>query len=352
MRIAQVAPLAETVPPKHYGGTERVVSWLTEELVSLGHEVTLFAAAGSRTKGRLIPVWPSATRLSRHRPDPFAAVAPLLEAVAERAAEFDIIHAHSDWVHLPVLRRLEVPFVTTLHGRLDLPYLRTTVASFPGAPFVSISDNQRAPLPNANWVGTVYHGLPPTLLEPRFQPERRLAFLGRISPEKGPDIAIRLARAAGMPLRIAAKVPRDDNRFYARKVRPLVDGHEIQFIGEVGDAGKAELLGRSAALLFPIDWPEPFGLVMIEAMACGTPVIAWRRGSVPEIIKDGVTGFVVDSEEAALSAIRRLEELDRNRIRAEFERRFTAREMALEYVKLYEKLADEARPQVLALAAE
>jgi glycosyltransferase involved in cell wall biosynthesis len=205
MRIAQLAPLAETVPPKHYGGTERVVSWLTEELVSIGHDVTLFASAGSRTKGRLIPVWPSATRLSRHRPDPFAAVAPLLEAVAERAAEFDIIHAHSDWVHLPVLRRLDVPFVTTLHGRLDLPYLRTTVASFPDAPFVSISNNQRKPLPEANWVGTVYHGLPPKLLEPRFQPERRLAFLGRISPEKGPDIAIRLARAAGMPLRIAAK---------------------------------------------------------------------------------------------------------------------------------------------------
>jgi glycosyltransferase involved in cell wall biosynthesis len=354
MKIAQLAPLAESVPPKRYGGTERVVSWLTEELVALGHEVTLFASGGSSTSAELVPVWPNPIRLSRQRPDPFAAIAPLLEAVAARADEFDVIHAHLDWVHLPVLRRLEVPFLTTLHGRLDLPYLATTIASFPDAPFVSISKSQQKPLPHLNWVGTVYHGLPLSLLEPRHETEGYLAFLGRITPEKGPDVAIRLAKAAALPLRIAAKVPRDGNRFYATKVQPLVDGRDIRFIGEVDDAGKAELLGKAAALLFPIDWPEPFGLVMIEAMACGTPVIAARRGSVPEIIKDGVTGFVVDSEEGALRAIHRIGELDRGRIRAEFERRFTAPGMAERYVRIYQQLAagHQSQSAPVPLAAE
>jgi glycosyltransferase involved in cell wall biosynthesis len=338
MRIAQLAPLAETVPPVGYGGTERVVSWLTEELVVLGHEVTLFASAGSKTRANLVPAWPSPIRLSRPRPEPLAALTPLLEAVAETASEFDVIHSHLDWIHLPVLSRLGVPFLTTLHGRLDLPYLATTVRSFRHTPFVSISESQRLPLPYLNWAGTIYHGLPPALLRPCFQSEGYLAFLGRISPEKRPDIAIRLAKAAGLPLRIAAKVPRNGNEYYRREVEPLVDGRSIQFIGEVDDCGKAELLGKATALLFPIDWPEPFGLVMIEAMACGTPVIAWRQGSVPEIIEDGVTGFVVDSEEEALQAIDRVSELDRRRIRAVFERRFTARRMAADYVRMYQSL--------------
>ena len=342
MRIAQLAPLAESVPPKQYGGTERVVSWLTEELVALGHQVALFTTADSKTRAELVPVWPSPTRLSRPRPDPLAALTPLLETIGELASEFDVIHSHLDWIHLPVLSRLDVPFLTTLHGRLDLPYLRTTVRSFKDAPFVSISNSQRRPLPHLNWVGTVYHGLPPSLLRPRIEPQEHLAFLGRISPEKGPDIAIRLAKAAGLPLRIAAKIPRDGNRYYQREVQPLVDGRDIQFIGEVDDRGKAELLGTAKALLFPIDWAEPFGLVMIEAMACGTPVIAWRRGSVPEVIENGLTGFVVDSEEEALRAIRRLGELDRSRIRAEFERRFTARRMAQDYVSVYERIIGEA----------
>jgi glycosyltransferase involved in cell wall biosynthesis len=339
MRIAQLAPLAESVPPKLYGGTERVVSWLTEELVNLGHDVTLFASADSKTAARLVSVWPRALRLSRPRPDPAAACAALLEAIADRPGDFDLIHCHTDWLHLPLLRRLGVPFLTTLHGRLDVGYLKNLVRRFPGSPFVSISDSQRRPLLDLEWAATVYHGQPPDLLQPHFTPQSYLAFLGRISPEKRPDLAIRLAKATGMPLRIAAKLPRKENRYFREQVQPLLNGNDIEFIGEVDDRGKQSLLGNAAALLFPIDWPEPFGLVMIEAMACGTPVIAWRRGAVPEIIEDGVTGFVVDSEEAAVQSIRRIGELDRRRVRAEFERRFTARRMAEDYVKAYQKLA-------------
>jgi glycosyltransferase involved in cell wall biosynthesis len=339
MRIAQLAPLAESVPPKLYGGTERVVSWLTEELVNLGHDVTLFASADSKTAARLVSVWPRALRLSRPRPDPAAACAALLEAIADRPGDFDLIHCHTDWLHLPLLRRLGVPFLTTLHGRLDVGYLKNLVRRFPGSPFVSISDSQRRPLLDLEWAATVYHGQPPDLLQPHFTPQSYLAFLGRISPEKRPDLAIRLAKATGMPLRIAAKLPRKENRYFREQVQPLLNGNDIEFIGEVDDRGKQSLLGNAAALLFPIDWPEPFGLVMIEAMACGTPVIAWRRGAVPEIIEDGVTGFVVDSEEAAVQSIRRIGELDRRRVRAEFERRFTARRMAEDYVRAYQKLA-------------
>jgi glycosyltransferase involved in cell wall biosynthesis len=335
MKIAQLAPLAESVPPKLYGGTERVVSWLTEELVALGHEVTLFASGDSRTGANLATVWPRALRLSRPRTDPAAAEAVLLQAIAERAHEFDVIHSHLDWIHLPLLQTLRAPFITTLHGRLDLPYLPLMASRFPEAPFVSISDSQRKPLPDLHWLGTVHHGMPNDLLQPGFEPQDYLAFLGRITPEKGPDKAIRIARSAGSRLRIAAKVPRADNQFFMKEVKPLVDGAQVEFIGEVDDKGKAPFLQNATALLFPIDWPEPFGLVMIEAMACGTPVIATPRGSVPEIVEDGVTGFLVDTEAEAVEAVERVGQLDRRRVRHEFERRFSARRMAEDYLRYY-----------------
>jgi glycosyltransferase involved in cell wall biosynthesis len=339
MRIAQVAPLAESVPPTLYGGTERVVSWLTEELVSLGCEVTLFASGDSVTSGSLVPVCSRALRLSQPPIDPAAANAAMLDLVAEMADDFDVIHCHLDWIHLPLLRRLEVPFVTTLHGRLDLPSLRTLSRRFAQAPFISISDHQRRPLPDLNWAGTIYHGLPKQLLSPCLNPQGAyLAFLGRIAPEKGPDVAIRTARAAGLPLQIAAKIPRAETRYFKEQIKPLL-GNGVDFIGEVGDQEKAEFLGNAAALLFPIDWPEPFGLVMIEAMACGTPVIAWGRGSVPEIIDDGITGFIVKDEEEAVEAIARLGELDRQNIRALFEERFTARRMAQDHLCCFTQLA-------------
>ena len=351
MRIAQVPPLAERIPPKLYGGTERVVSWLTEELVALGHEVSLFGTADAITKATLVPVWPSATRLSRPQPHPFAPMASLLEAVAAAAPRFDVIHRHLDWVHIPLLQRLQVPFLTTLHNRLDLPYLRNAARSFAKAPFVSISNNQREPLPGLNWLGTVHHGLPAAMLEFSRHSRGYLAFLGRIDPEKGPETAIRLAKASGLPLRIAAKVPSGKNKYFRDSIQPHVDGSQIQFIGEVGERDKSKFLQNALALLFPIDWPEPFGLVMIEAMACGTPIIAFKRGSVPEVIEDGVSGFVVENEAEALSAIARLKELDRSRVRETFERRFTARRMAEDYGRIYAKLAP-VRGSAHTLAAE
>lgn len=338
MRIAQVAPLAESVPPKLYGGTERVVAWLTDELVGLGHDVTLFASGDSETKAKLVPAWPRGLRLGRPRSDPAAACAALLESMARRARDFDLIHCHTDWLHLPLCSRLRVPFVTTVHGRLDLPGLPEALRLFPEAPFISISDSQREPLADVRWLGTVYHGLPPGSLQPRFGPGAYLAFLGRLAPDKGPETAIRLARSAGMPLRIAAKLPRSERRYFKERLEPLIDGEQIQVIGEVNDRAKEGFLGNAAALLFPIDWPEPFGLVMIEAMACGTPVIAFRRGSVPEIVDEGVTGFVVDDDAEALRAIKRLPELDRAQVRECFESRFSARRMASEYVRCYERL--------------
>jgi glycosyltransferase involved in cell wall biosynthesis len=350
MRIAQLAPLAESVPPKLYGGTERVVAWLVDELVSLGHEVTLFASGDSKTSATLHAVWPRALRLGRPRTDPMAAQAALLEAVARHASEFDIIHAHIDWLHLPLLSRLGVPFVTTCHGRMDLPGFPDVVRRFPDAPFVSISDNQRLPLSEANWSGTIYHGLPAGLFRPSFEPGSYLAFLGRLTAEKGPEAAIRIARAAKMPLRIAAKVPRGERGYFKEKLEPEIDGEQVQLIGEVNDEAKRQFLAGAAALLFPIDWPEPFGLVMIEAMACGTPVIAFRSGSVPEVIDEGITGFVVPGEAEAVEAIARLSELDRRRVRAHFEKRFTAGRMAEEYVRRYQALvdpdADDAHPRI------
>jgi glycosyltransferase involved in cell wall biosynthesis len=348
MRIAQVAPLAESVPPKLYGGTERVVAWLVDELASLGHEVTLFASADSKTSARLEGVWPQALRLGRPRTDPMVAQAALLEAVARQAAEFDVIHTHIDWLHLPLLSRLGVPFLTTCHNRMDLPGFADVVRRFPDAPFVSISNNQRLTLNEANWLGTVYHGLPADLFRPSFEPGSYLAFLGRLTAEKGPEAAIRIARAAKMPLRIAAKVPRDERNYFKEKLEPQIDGGQIQLTGEVNDATKREFLAGAAALLFPIDWPEPFGLVMIEAMACGTPVIAFKSGSVPEVIDDGITGFVVSGETEAVEAIERLPELDRRQVRGHFEKRFTTRRMAQEYLHHYKALVQSNAGKVAA----
>jgi glycosyltransferase involved in cell wall biosynthesis len=338
MRIAQVAPLAESVPPKLYGGTERVVAWLIDELVDLGHDVTLFASGDSVTRAKLVPVCPRALRLGRPRADPIAAQACLLEAVAEQAGDFDLIHVHVDWLHLPLLSRLGVPFITTPHGRLDLPGLADVVRRFPTAPFVSISNNQRVPLTGANWLGTVYHGLPENSLRASTEPGSYLAFLGRLTAEKGPEIAIRIARESGMPLHISAKVPRGERGYFKNVLEPQIDGDRIRLTGEVDDKTKEAFLAGAAALLFPIDWPEPFGLVMIEAMACGTPVIAFRSGSVPEVIDHGVTGFIVDDEEQAVQAVGRLGELDRRKVRARFEERFTAKRMAREYLQHYELL--------------
>ena len=356
MRIAQIAPLAESVPPRLYGGTERVVAWLADELVGLGHEVTLFASGDSGTAAQLHAVWPRALRLGRPRTDPMVAQTALLEAVARNATKFDVIHAHLDWLHLPLLSRLGVPFLTTCHGRMDLPGFPDVVRRFPDAPFVSISDNQRTPLSEANWIGTVYHGMPPDLFRPSFEAGSYLAFLGRLTAEKGPEPAIRIARAAGMPLRIAAKIPRGDSNYYKERLEPQIDGEQVQLSGEVNDETKRQFLAGAAALLFPIDWPEPFGLVMIEAMACGTPVIAFKSGSVPEVIDDGITGFVVPGEAEAVQAVGRLGELDRRQVRTQFEKRFTARRMAQEYLRHYKALAtsngNEARPAVTSALAQ
>ncbi|MBO4227945.1 glycosyltransferase family 4 protein [Bradyrhizobium neotropicale] len=350
MRIAQIAPLAESIPPKLYGGTERVVAWLVDELVKLGHLVTLFASGDSKTLAELEPACPRALRLGRPRVDAVAAQTVLLESVARRAGEFDVIHAHIDWVHLPLLSRLGVPFLTTTHGRLDLPGVAEVARLFPQAPYVSISDNQNTALREANWIGTVYHGLPADLFRPSFDEGRYLAFLGRLTAEKGPEVAIRIARAANMPLRIAAKVPRGERAYFKERLEPQIDGNAVRLTGEVNDETKQKFLAGAAALLFPIDWPEPFGLVMIEAMACGTPVIAFRSGSVPEVIDDGITGFVVDGEAEAIEAIGRLGELDRRKVRARFEERFTSERMAKEYLRHYEALA-RTKP-AYALAAQ
>jgi glycosyltransferase involved in cell wall biosynthesis len=345
MRIAQLAPLAESVPPKLYGGTERVVAWLVDELVELGHDVTLFASGDSRTKGKLHPVWPRALRLGRKGADPNAACALLLEAIAKRANDFDVIHAHIDWLPLPLLSRLGVPFLTTMHGRLDLPGLSDVMREFPDAGFVSISDHQRLPLPEANWIATIEHGLPSNLLRPSYGEGVYLAFLGRLTAEKGPEDAIRIARATGKPLRIAAKVPRGETVYFKKRIEPQVDGQLVQLVGEVDDAKKQPFLADAAALLFPIDWPEPFGLVMIEAMACGTPVIAYRSGSVPEVVEHGVTGFVVENEEQAIKAVGELGRLDRRRVRARFEERFSAKRMAREYEGKYREMIAAAAPK-------
>jgi glycosyltransferase involved in cell wall biosynthesis len=351
MRIAQIAPLAEPVPPKLYGGTERVVSWLTEELVAQGHEVTLFASADSVTRARLVPVIPRATRLRRPRPDASATAALLLNAVAEAAHDFDIIHFHIDWIHLPLMDRLSTPFLTTCHGRLDLPGQSEVIQKFPWAPFISISNSQRTPLPEAHWLGTVYHGMPPDLYRPSFEQGKYLAFLGRITPEKGPGDAIKIAHEAGLPLRIAAKLPRQQGRYFKEQLEPLIDGQLVQFTRELDERGKGEFLRNAAALLFPIDWPEPFGLVMIEAMACATPVIAYSCGSVPEVIDHGVTGFIVDNCTEAGKAVAEVGKLDRHLIRETFEQRFTCERMVRSYLDHYEALVSGTAQRATSISA-
>ncbi len=341
MRIAQVSPLFEAVPPKYYGGTERIVSYLTEELVRRGHEVTLFASGDSETKARLVAPCRRALRLDKNAVDHIAHHILELEMVFQRIHEFDIVHYHIDYLHYPLSRRHNVPHVTTLHGRLDLADLENLYQEFTDMPVISISNAQREPLPHVRWVGTVYHGLPRDLY--RFRPDhgKYLAFLGRISPEKRCDRAILIARALGMPLKIAAKVDRVDKEYFDTVIRPLMDSPLIEYIGEIGEGEKDEFLGNAYALLFPIDWPEPFGLVMIEAMACGTPVIAYRRGSVPEVMVDGVTGFVVTTLEEAIEATRNVADLDRRKIREVFEERFTVERMASDYLSIYQRLIEE-----------
>lgn len=344
MRIAQVAPLAESVPPKLYGGTERVVSYLTEELVALGHDVTLFASGDSVTAARLESVWPRALRLDPAIRDPDAPRMLLMEAVLRRADEFDVLHFHVDHWPFSLFGRQGTPFLTTLHGRLDLPELQPVFDAFPHVCVASISDAQRRPLPQANWLGTVHHGLPRDLLRPCGPPDGYLAFLGRMAPEKRPEVAIRLARAAGLPIRLAAKVDEADRDYFDAAVRPLLCEPGVEFVGEIGEREKAEFLGRAAALLFPVDWPEPFGMAMIEAMACGTPVVAYGRGSVPEVIEDGVSGLVVDDEAGVLRAFDRLPGLCRARVRRAFEARFTSRRMAGDYLRLYGALVGRDAP--------
>ena len=344
MRIAQIAPLTEAVPPKLSGGTERVVSFLTEELVSMGHDVTLFASGDSVTNAKLEPMHPTALRFDRGLRDAMAPHVLMLEQVARRAQEFDILHCHLDYWPFSVFSRAGTPFLTTLHGRLDLPELAPLYRYFDDVPLISISDAQRRPLPDANFVATVHHGLPADLLRPKPVKPGYLAFLGRICPEKCPDRAIRIAQRCGLPLKMAAKIDRVDIEYHDEVIRPLIDGVQTQHIGEISDAEKSDFLSGAVALLLPIDWPEPFGLVMIEAMACGTPVIAYNVASVPEIVEDGVTGFVVQGEDAACAAVARIGELSREKIRARFEERFTAGRMAEDYVELYRRFAARSRP--------
>jgi glycosyltransferase involved in cell wall biosynthesis len=345
MRIAQIAPLHERVPPKLYGGTERIVSYLTEELVRQGHDVTLFASGDSKTSAKLVRCCDMALRLNPSVRDTLPYHVIMLEEVRQRLDQFDILHFHVDFLHAPLVRDFAGRTLTTQHGRLDLPDLAPFYAYFRELPLVSISNDQRKYLPGANWVGTVHHGVPSELLP--FAPKPAggyLAFLGRIAPEKRPDRAIEIAARAGMPLKIAAKVDRVDQAYWDEKIRPMVEAHpNVEFIGEIGEHEKAAFLGDAIALLFPIDWPEPFGLVMIEAMACGTPVIAFRRGSVPEVVADGISGFIVDSVEEAVAAAARIGELDRARVRAQFERRFTVERMAQGYVSLYRTLTAARR---------
>jgi len=343
VRIAQVAPLFESVPPREYGGTERVVSYLTEELVRLGHDVTLFASADSTTRARLVPMAPRSLRQDPDSTDTLAHHVLMLEQVARLAHQFDVLHWHIDYLHFPISRRLAMPNLTTLHGRLDITDLQGLYREFSDMPVVSISNAQREPLPHARWVGTVYHGLPESLFTPAYEAGEYLVFLGRISPEKRVDRAIEVARRAGLRLRIGAKIDDADAVYYREKIAPLFELPFVEFIGEVTETEKEALLRGARALLFPIDWREPFGLVMIEAMACGTPVIAWNRGSVPEVIDHGVTGYIVDSEEEALAALSTIDRLDRHTVRAVFERRFAARTMARAYVDLYARLLD-SRP--------
>ena len=348
MRIAQVAPLTEAVPPKFYGGTERVVHWLTEELVALGNDVTLFASGDSRTSAKLDPMWPRALRLDGSVRDPNALHMVMLEHVRQKCdnEEFDFLHFHLDYYPFSLFSRQPTPFLTTLHVRLDLPEHQPVFTTFASAPVVSISSTQRRPVPQANWLATIHHGLPENLLTPRAVTPQYLAVLGRIAPEKGVDRAIRIAIRCGIPLKIAAKVDRADQEYYDAVIRPMTEHPLVDYIGEIGDQEKPDFLSGALGLLLPIDWPEPFGLVMIEAMACGTPVIAYNRGSVSEIIDEGLTGMVVEDESSAVAAVRELPRLDRGKVRKQFEARFTARRMALDYLAAYRQLMERAEPRI------
>jgi glycosyltransferase involved in cell wall biosynthesis len=338
MRIAQISPLYEAVPPHGYGGTERVVSWLTEALVAQGHELTLFASGDSRTRARLVPCAPRALRSDPNADDPIASHMLMLERAYGRSDQFDVIHSHVDYLAFPFARRASCPTVTTLHGRLDLPVLKPLFREYPEQLVISISDDQRRPLPHAGWEATIHHGLPANLLQFHADSDGYLAFLGRISPEKRVDRAIEIAVRADRPLKIAAKIDVADRAYYESEIRHLLDHPLVEYLGELGDQDKNEFLGRAAAVLFPIDWPEPFGLIMIESLACGTPVIAWPQGSVPEIIEDGVSGFLCRDIGAAVRAVDELDKLDRGSCRAAFERRFTAERMARDYVAVYRRL--------------
>jgi glycosyltransferase involved in cell wall biosynthesis len=349
MRIAQVSPLFESVPPQSYGGTERVVSYLTEELVRQGHDVTLFASGDSITRAELVAVTERSLRLSSSCVDHLAHHILMLEEVARMAEEFDLIHYHIDYLHFPLSRRIESVHVTTLHGRLDLPDLVPLYQEFPDMPVVSISEAQREPLSWINWVGTVHHGIPSDLYSFCPDPAGYLAFVGRISPEKRLDRAIQIARRTGIPLKVAAKIDVADAAYFQERIEPLLDDPLVEYLGEVGDDEKNALIGGAYALLFPIDWPEPFGLVMIEAMACGTPVIAYNHGSVPEIIDEGVTGFVVTNIDEAVEAVGKIPALSRRRCRDVFETRFTADRMARDYLTVYEQLLEAERPTAWAV---
>ena len=352
MRIAQIAPLTEAVPPRLYGGTERVIHWLTEELVALGHDVTLFASGDSRTSAKLEAGWPRALRLDGAVRDANALHLAMLERVRRQAPDFDVLHFHLDYYPFSLFSRQPTPFLTTLHGRLDLPEHQPVFTTFSSVPVISISNSQRRPLPQAHWVRTIHHGLPEKLITPRPRQPSYLAFLGRIAPEKAVDRAIHIARQCGIPLKIAAKVDRVDAEYYEQRIRPLIEPPHVEYVGEINDEQKPEFLSGAIALLVPIDWPEPFGLVMIEAMACGTPVIAFNRGSVPEVIEDGLTGFIVEDELGAVGAVQRLSELDRGQVRKRFEEQFTARRMAQEYLGVYRALRDSSAPRLRVVGAD
>jgi glycosyltransferase involved in cell wall biosynthesis len=336
LRIAQVAPLHESVPPKLYGGTERVVSFLTEELVSQGHDVTLFASGDSVTSARLVAPCESALRLNKSCVDPLANHVAMVQMVQDEIENFDVVHYHIDYLHFPVSRSSSFPHITTLHGRLNIPDLQGLYSLFTDMPLVSISRAQRKPLGSVNWVGNVYHGLPSTLFYPNYENGKYLAFLGRISPEKRVDRAIEIAIKSGIPLKIAAKVDKDDQAYF-EQIRSLLDHPLVEFVGEINESQKQEFLGNAIALLFPIDWSEPFGLVMIESLACGTPVVAYRNGSVPEIIEHGRCGFIVENQNDAVRAVENIKFISREECRAYFEERFTADRMASDYVKVYQQ---------------
>ncbi len=339
MKIAQIAPLMESVPPRLYGGSEQIVSYLTDELVRLGHEVTLFASADSVTAAELVGCASMALRLDSNVRDPIPYYMLMLDRVRKAAEEFDILHFHIDQFHFPLFSQMADRTVTTLHGRQDLPDLKPLYIGFSEMPLVSISNDQRRPIANANFVGTVHHGIPTNLHTPIYNPHGGyVAFLGRISPEKRPDRAIRIARMLGIPLKIAAKIDKADEPYFREEIVPLLSDPGVEFIGEINERSKTEFLGEAQALLFPIDWPEPFGLVMIEAMACGTPVLAFRRGSVSEIIDQGITGAIVDTMDEAVRMLPRVMELDRHAVRRRFEQRFSSVLMATDYVALYRSL--------------